>query len=634
MIRSLWRVGVVGLVFAFIWRVSLPVLAVTDFTKTLNVVYAVQESGQTHVSYEVRLKNNFSTVYAKQYALTINSPDVKDVQVKNQDGKPEKFEVQQTETQTSVTVTFAEADKVVGRDRERLFTLSFTSNDVASTYGQVLEVSLPKLADPDSYTQYNVVITAPERFGAPALVEPAQYTYDAASGQSVLRFTNVGKHTGISVLFGEKQTYDLDLTYHVQNTSQNIGVVQVALPPDTAFQRIVYRDIQPQPESMHADEDGNWIAEFRVAGQAQQDVRVAAQATVFAHPQKHGEVPNPLKPVEKLFRTEHSPYLSETLHWPVTQPTIQSLAQEKKTPQQIYQFVVETLQYNYRRVEQPGGAVRLGAAAALKDPSDALCTEYTDVFITLARAAGVPARRATGYAITQNSRLRPLSLVADVLHAWPEYYDLQRNAWIPVDPTWGDTTGGLDYFSKLDLRHIVFSYQGQNDDRPLPAGMYKIAGQEQKDVSVSLATSEPPAVESLQVTKKPSYLPQFGIPTQETFLIKNVSGTARYNVGVAIGVQGQASLLSAPKHTLPVLLPYQETAVTVSLTGTSWLHSQTADITLFIDNAEHTYTITVRKAFVHPAWRWVAVGGGIALLSLTTGGVLVLIGRRFRFIRR
>ncbi len=621
------------------WSLPSLVRAATDFTKGLNVQYTVLETGETAVKYEIRLKNNFSTVYAKQYVLTVNSPDVKNVVVTNHDNKNERYELSQTETQSTISVFFSDEDRVIGRDRERLFFVSYVSSDTASVYGKVVEVTIPKLADPDSYAQYNVVVSVPEKFGQPSLVEPSRYTIDTAAGQSVLRFTNVGQKTGISVLFGESQGYDVDLVYHMQNTSQNVGVVQMALPPDTAFQRVVFEDISPRPEKITADADGNWIAEFRVAGQAQQDVKVRAHVTVFTRPQSEVTVGagNPLRPTSgtKFFSSsDRSAYLQSTTHWPTGNATIKKIAQEHSSPQAIYQYVVDTLQYNYRRFQQPDAQVRLGAAGAIADPSNAICLEYTDLFIALARSAGIPARRVTGYAIAQNSRLRPLSLVADVLHAWPEYYDVQKGLWVPVDPTWGDTTGGIDYFSKLDLRHIVFALQGQNDDRPYPAGMYKVAGQEEKDVAVVLSSREAPKPDDFTLEKRPSYLPQFGIPTEETFILTNPSGAAHYNLEVAVGVQGQASLLSAPTQVIPVLLPYQSTEITVALTGTSWLHSQKASITLFVGDNEHVYEVNVRKSFVSPVARWVVLGGSVAFLSLIAGSVLVFVARRFRPVRR
>jgi len=82
--------------------------------------------------------------------------------------------------------------------------------------------------------------------------------------------------------------------------------------------------------------------------------------------------------------------------------------------------------------------------------------EFTDTFITLVRALGIPAREINGYAYAQNDRLRPLGLEQDVLHSWPEYYDFASQTWQQVDPTWGNTTGGLDYFHKFDLDHFTF----------------------------------------------------------------------------------------------------------------------------------------------------------------------------------
>jgi len=45
---------------------------------------------------------------------------------------------------------------------------------------------------------------------------------------------------------------------------------------------------------------------------------------------------------------------------------------------------------------------------------------------------------------TDDIRLRPLDLVTDMLHAWPEYYDEEKEIWTPVDPHLGkNNSGGL-----------------------------------------------------------------------------------------------------------------------------------------------------------------------------------------------
>src|SRR5690606_27458932 len=128
--------------------------------------------------------------------------------------------------------------------------------------------------------------------------------------------------------------------------------------------------------------------------------------------------------------------------WPVNDPKIREIAQNLHSPKEVYDYVVNTFTYNYDRVGTTNQ--RLGALEALNAPDNALCQEFTDTFITLARAAGIPAREINGYAYTQNTTLRPLSLVPETLHAWPEYYDYESKQWIPVDPTWEHTTGGSD----------------------------------------------------------------------------------------------------------------------------------------------------------------------------------------------
>ncbi len=626
----------IGLVvWSMIFAAPVFAQAVTDpFTISMNVLYQVQDSGQTVVRYETRLKNNLSTVYAREYALQVNSLDVSLATARDADGNSLPIDVVQSGQQTSITVTFPEEGKVIGRDQERLFTIEYTSEDTAAVYGQVLEVTIPKLAEPEKYAQYNVIVMVPERFGTPSIVEPNQYTIDQTGGSQILRFTNVGKNTGISVLFGEQQSYAFDVAYHVENASQNVGVVQVALIPDTAYQRVWYEEISPRPEAVHRDPDGNWIAEFRVAGEAQQDIQARGTVTVYSSPQVPVPIENPLKAEETWLKTGTSPYLQAQSFWPVENPLIQQVAADNRTPREVYQYVVDTLEYNYRRLEQPDATQRYGAVAALQDPSNAMCQEFTDVFVAVSRAAGIPARRATGYALTQNSRLRPLSLVADVLHAWPEYYDAQRNVWVPIDPTWADTTGGVDYFSKLDLRHITFAIQGRDDVQPVPVGLYKLPDQESKDISIELISEAPERSDSLTVEKQPNLVPRFGLPTETTFLIRNDSGQARYNVDVAIGVIGDLTVLSEPVVSIPVLLPFEEKEITVALSGENWWSASTGTLRLLIGDESYEYQVNARQAVNSPYAKWVALGGGVALLSAGAGSLLVFGGRWYRALRR
>jgi transglutaminase-like putative cysteine protease len=74
------------------------------------------------------------------------------------------------------------------------------------------------------------------------------------------------------------------------------------------------------------------------------------------------------------------------------------------------------------------------------------CTEHTLLFVTLARAAGIPAREVGGLAYLNSPR--PLF----GWHAWAEIHDGRQ--WVTVDPTWNEVY--------VDATHLKFS-EGSED---------------------------------------------------------------------------------------------------------------------------------------------------------------------------
>ena len=118
--------------------------------------------------------------------------------------------------------------------------------------------------------------------------------------------------------------------------------------------------------------------------------------------------------------TQQNYLLSVQQYWQLSDanlPKIKSL----NTVADIYGFVKNTLQYDYNRTGT--ASERMGADAVLAKPSQAVCVEFTDLFVAIAREKGIMAREIEGYGFTQDAKLRPLSLTSDILHSWPEYFD-------------------------------------------------------------------------------------------------------------------------------------------------------------------------------------------------------------------
>ena len=470
-LKTLIIVFLVLLPFTF-YLLPTYIRAQEEFSVDSLVTYRFQDSGKTIVTHDTTLENNFSSLYATNYTLTLENIEAENVQAVDDKGNVLKLDLQKNADLTKIMVTFSDA--VVGKDAVRHFLITYENSAFAVKTGEVWEVSIPRLAENSSFRNYSVNLVVPSSFGAEAYVSPKPKSLDTTNIDKSYTFSKDAiLQSGITAAFGQFQVFAFNLSYHLENPLSIPSETQIALPPDTAFQKIYFSKIDPAPAQIQIDEDGNWIATYKLASRQRLDVIASGSVQIFSS----------FRPFPRPSEETLAQNLKAGQYWQINDPSINSLALSLRTPREIYDYVVKTLKYDLSRV-QPN-VQRLGAVSALKNPNSAICMEFTDAFIAIARAAGIPAREINGYAYTENPDLEPLGLVADVLHSWPEYFDANKGIWIPIDPTWGATTGGENFFDKLDLRHFAFVIHGKDSTKPYPPGSYKLGSDPQKDVFVS-----------------------------------------------------------------------------------------------------------------------------------------------------
>ena len=219
--------------------------------------------------------------------------------------------------------------------------------------------------------------------------------------------------------------------------------------------------------------------------------------------------------------------LTEEAQWKLGKTLSSVPLNDLSTPQSIYDFTVDQLSYSLARLDIDSS--RYGAEKALTHPTQAVCMEFTDVFIALAREKGIPAREIQGYGYSESRRIRPQSLILDELHAWPEYYDRQQEVWVQIDPTWEDTSG-IDYFSGFDVNHIALAIHGKDPLRPLPAGFYKTA--RRKDVNVAISSQKPSAEVLFDITHSLEDALVAGKKYDSTVSVKNTGNTFVHDLNI------------------------------------------------------------------------------------------------------
>jgi transglutaminase-like putative cysteine protease len=490
-----------------------------QFDVTADVLYEFSQNGSADITHNISIKNLEKYSYASSYKLLLKNTKTIDPVAFDGD---RQLSVIKADTAEGVVLQVDFDEAAIGAQSVKNFSINYKSDDFAIRTGEVWELSIPRLHDGNNFDSYRLTLKVPKSLGERAYISPDpienrdnlefyQFIYDKESL----------KEAGVTAGFGEFQFFTFTISYHLENPLNKQAEVEIALPPDTSIQKMFYDTIKPVPESVRIDQDGNWLAKYTLNPRQRVDVVASGDVQIFATPRS-------LLPLsQEAYLNSTSP----TKYWQSDDNLIKELAGNLKTPENIYEFVVEKLNYDYQRVRP--NVDRLGAVEALANPNNAICMEFTDLFIALARSAGIPAKEANGFAYTDNSEVKPLSLVADVLHSWPEYWDNDSKTWIPIDPTWGDTTGGVDYFNKLDLRHFTFAYHGKDPTMPYPPGSYKLGPNPQKDIFVNFGEYPEDKKQKLEIySEVVSKVPL--INKKVIVRIRNTGSSAIYNLSPQI----------------------------------------------------------------------------------------------------
>lgn len=574
-----------------------------NFDIAASVRYQVGENGNTRISQNIVITNKAEFVYIPSYSITIAGKGISNISVSDSTGNIAHAEKDEANRKT-ITVTFPE--KIVGVGKKNAFTFSYDSDSIAKKTGSVWRVYIPAVSKNNIFSTYSVIVDVPRSFGSPTIIKPYVETTPGAT-QFTFTPTDLGS-SGISMVFGQSQIYNFKLSYNLENKNLVPVRTEIALPPNTAYQNVEVNSLTPAPTDVYKDRDGNYLATYLLPGKTKMKVTARVAITSFATPQSTSN------------ETELSQYLAPQKYWDVRSPEIKKLAQEYNTPQEIYDYVVSTLSYSQEK--SGSNNKRVGAAGVLKNPSYAVCLEFTDLFIAMARSAGIPARAVEGYAYTSDEVDQPVSLFEDVLHSWPEYYDKERKQWIMVDPTWGNTTRGVDYFNTFDFDHVAFAINGLDSEYPVPAGGYK-SEEPSRDIEVSFGSSTDNSQnESYTISGDfPSVI--FSQNPQGELTVRNTGGKEIESVTTEVFLDGKKNI----DVTFEEIPPFGKKTLSVEL--------QNAGNELLLTSPEHVIsinnnvkTVFTKKVYIIPLSYWYLIGGGVFLaaatvfvIALKTGGL-------------
>lgn len=481
--------------------------AETKFQSEYIISYIVDNQGLTTANYDIKLTNLLEDAFPATIELQLYQTDVVNLSATQKD-KSLNIITSATDGLTSVHINVENYS--IGKGKTTELRVSYSTKQIAVKNGKVWSLNIPVLhGDSNNIISQTIGLTVDNNLGKKIFISP---TPDQIFAQDTTSTTyTFGNEklldTNIAAAFGDNQLLNFKLDYELYNPNLFSSYYEIALPPDVLDRQQVHYDmLDPKPQKSYLDGDSNVIAAYKIKPHENMLVTIKGSVKLSntqIDASKGGDFKNlPTGLIKNYTQTQK--------YWDIEGKQIADLADELKdesrtvseNAENIYNYLVRNYTYDYS-IAASKEVIRKGASKAILVKEGWGCMEFTDTFIAIARAMGIPARELNGYAITTDQNTKPLSLnlkSGDLLHAWPEFYD-PVYGWVPIDPTWGQTSK-TDYFTKLDTNHFTFVRKGFDSTSPLPAGTYR-KNDDKKLVSVGFSEieAENPFTESYKLTR-------------------------------------------------------------------------------------------------------------------------------------
>lgn len=256
----------------------------------------------------------------------------------------------------------------------------------------------------------------------------------------------------------KSQTFKFTYNFTIKNIPGDAKEIRfwIPFPPEGKSQSVIKTEID-LPIKHEITEDGKYQNKI-IYGAYQNKGKSQLTGTLTYHLKRNERLGKPVD-VGDTGKNSYPAGLDKYLqsgNLVTISPKIKALAQSitkgKVTPlgkaKAIYDYVFENMEYNK---ETPGWG--FGDSERACDIKKGNCTDFHSLFISLARASGIPAKFVIGFNVPPKKES-----VIKGYHCWAEFY-LNGSGWIPVDisKAWKDKSRKEYYFGNLDQNRIEFS---------------------------------------------------------------------------------------------------------------------------------------------------------------------------------
>ncbi len=259
-------------------------------------------------------------------------------------------------------------------------------------------------------------------------------------------------------------SHEAKIVYYDEITNFGPGLVKtadihLAIARDRPSQTILNPPVyEPAYTDLVTDKWGQQTAHFHFEN-IKPDTKVSAVMTTvakineiryFIYPEKVGSLSDIPSDIKAKYLENNEKYRYDD---PVIKNALKAAIGNETNPywifRKIFNYLIANMYY-----EMSGG---WNTAPTVLARGNGSCSEYTFVYISMCRAAGLPARYVGSVVVRGD-----YASMDDVFHRWVEVY-LPNYGWVPIDPSGGDQGWPRDqanYIGHLDHRFLITTESG------------------------------------------------------------------------------------------------------------------------------------------------------------------------------
>ena len=255
-----------------------------------------------------------------------------------------------------------------------------------------------------------------------------------------------------------KITYTHEITNFGPGDILNADI-HIAIPTDRPSQSIIsLPKFKPEYTDLVTDKWGQQTAHYFIENIKPGEKAAAEMITIakiyevryFIYPEEVGTFADIPQNIKDKYLENNDKYQYDH---PVIQNSVKEAVGDEQNPywvfRKIFNYLIDNMYY-----EMAGG---WNTAPTVLERGNGSCSEYSFVYVSMCRAAGLPARYVGSVVVRGD-----YACMDDVFHRWVEVY-LPKYGWVPVDPSGGDNDWPRDqvnYIGHLANRFLITTESG------------------------------------------------------------------------------------------------------------------------------------------------------------------------------